>query len=133
MAQGPYNAADYAINSVLAWTVGLPWKVSGTVDPFTKDSLAHQQAEENVRAQGLDPNDPANNVPLTQAEADALNNIDQTVATTPQPKIDCSKPSGDLLTGFYCSLKKFETYIVVIAILLIAVYLGGKYLDRGRK
>jgi len=119
-----------AYNDIAHYSLGWIWNLAGKTDPWTLANIANQEGIDQIQAQGLDPNDPANQEALTQAQADALNNATAVSSSTPNPSIDCNNPSGDLLSGIYCSVKKFETIIVVILILLIAVYLGGKYFER---
>lgn len=120
-----------AYNDIASWTLGLPWRLSGTVDPWTKDTLIDQGTLDHLRAQNIDPA-LASQDQIDLAKATVTQDVETIVATTPNPSIDCNNPSGDFLTGVYCSFKKFENTVIIILVILIAVYLGGKYFERGR-
>lgn len=120
-----------AYNDIAAWTLGLPWKLAGKVDPFTQANLQNQEAEDLLKAQGIDPAQ-ASQAEIDAANAQAEQDVSTTVDTTPSASIDCSKPDNSILTGIYCSAKKFESYIILILILTIAIYLLGKHFSSPR-
>lgn len=116
-------------SGLLSKTIGpIYTAATGVVDPWTKESIALKQAEDNLRAQGIDPATATAdqwNVEKTEAKAE----IDKTISSTPGP---CGgvKPD-DAMGGLLCSLQKFGIYVVVAIVILSGVYLYGKKLEGG--
>lgn len=116
-------------SGILSKTVGPIYSaVTGVPDPWTKDALAQKQAEENLRAQGIDP---------ATASADQWNaekmvasaEIENAVATASGPCT--SVKANDPVGGLLCSIQKAGVYVIIAVILLAGVYLYGKKLEGG--
>ncbi len=118
--------------NVASNTIGLGWDAVGATNPFRVEEQARQEAFDILKAKGLDPNDSNNSAALDEAYVSAKEETIKVMESTPKPQIDCSKPQSDILSGLYCDLKKFETYLVVIVIIIIAIYLLSKQLSSPR-
>jgi len=118
--------------TVASNTIGLGWDAIGATNPFEVEKQARQDAFDQLKAKGLDPNDSANSAALDEAYVSAKEETIKVMESTPDVQLDCSKPQKNILNGLYCDLKKFETYIVIIVIIIIAIYLFGRQLASPR-
>ena len=113
-------------NVIASDTLGVLWRaVSGTVDPWTKNVLAAQQADANLQAQGIDPASATADQSVTEFNA-AKAQIDSTIsqASGPCPGV----AANDFFGGLLCSVKKLGTYALLAVAAILGVYLYGQYL-----
>lgn len=116
-------------SGLLSKTIGpIYTAATGVVDPWTIESEALRQAEDNLKAQGIDPGKASTdqwNVEKATAQAE----IEKTIATTAGP---CpGVKANDAMGGLLCSLQKFGVYVVIAIVILSGVYLYGKKLEGG--
>src|SRR5258708_6639329 len=124
MAGEPFTA----YNTIAANTLGLFWKLGGSVDPRRNDNLAIQEAHDNLGANGLDQ--ATVDQATYQAEIDTAKvSVEESVKSSAQP---CPGVlPTDVLGAWKCSLSKFGVYIVAGIVVIGGVYLYGKKLQGG--
>src|SRR5882724_4922958 len=114
-------------NTVGLWVSAAPTWLGGSgghSDPWTLNNIAEQQAKDKLQAMGLDPAAKENADILASATEDAKTEARSIASTTPPPKVDCSIDQTEPLAQAYCAIKKIESVLIILAIVLIAGYIG---------